>query len=304
VEGIGTGMKKKVLIGAGALAALCALVLGVTTYLLVHRVEGSFFDSNGVRIHYTVEGEGEPVILVHGLAANADLNWRRPGVIRALSRHYRVIAFDLRGHGLSGKPQDPNAYGSEMIEDIARLMDHLKIGKAHIAGYSLGGFLLLKFLAVHPERVQSAAICAAGWIYPELPIEEIPNPYRAPQKLQAVKPLQASVLTGLKAPKMLFNRVRSWVGDQLVDKTAIKALEKTYVQFAVSQDELERNQVPAICFVGTQDGFLYLAEDLKAHMANLELVELDGSTHFTTPFYMQFKRQLGAFFRKHPMPKV
>lgn len=293
---------KKVLVGAGAFAALCALALGVTTYLLVHRVEGSYFDSNGVRIHYTVEGEGEPVILVHGLAANADLNWRRPGVIRALSRHYSVIAFDLRGHGLSGKPQDPNAYGSEMFEDIARLMDHLKIERAHIAGYSLGGFLLLKFLAVHPERVQSAAICAAGWIDPQYP--EIPNPYRAPQKPQAVKPLQASVLPGPQAAKMLFNRVRSWVGDQLVDKTAIKALEKTYVQFGVSQDELERNQVPAICFIGTHDGFLYLAEDLKAHMANLELVELDGSTHFTTPFYMQFKRELDAFFRKQPMPKA
>lgn len=295
--------RKKILIGLGTFAALCALVLGVTAYLLIHRVEGSYFDSNGVRIHYTVEGEGEPVVLVHGVAANADLNWRRPGVIRALSQHYKVVAFDLRGHGLSGKPQDPNAYGSEMIEDIARLMDHLKIEKAHIAGYSLGGFLLLKFLAMHPERVQSAAICAAGWIDPQHP-SEIPNPYRAPQKPQAMKPLQASVLPGPKAPKTLFNRVRSWIGDQLVDKTAIKALKKTYVQFGVSCNELERNAVPTICFVGTHDGFLYLAEDLKAHMANLELVELDGSTHFTTPFYTKFKQGLDAFFKKHAMPKA
>lgn len=294
---------KKLLIGVGTFLALCVLVLGIATYLLVHRVAGSYFDSNGVRIHYTVEGKGEPVVLIHGVAANADLNWRRPGVIRALSQHYKVIAFDLRGHGLSGKPQDPDAYGSEMIEDIARLMDHLQIPKAHVAGYSLGGFLLLKFLAVHPERVQSAAICAAGWIDPEHP-SEIPNPYRAPAKPQAVKSLQASVLPGPKAPKTIFNRVRSWIGDQLIDKTAIKALKKTYVQFAVTQSDLEHNQVPAVCFVGTHDGFLYLAEDLKAHMANLELIELNGSTHFTTPFYTQFKRDLVQFFQKHAMPKA
>src|SRR5438093_1162706 len=68
------------------------------------------FDSKGVSIQYTVEGKGEPVVLVHGLFASAQLNWRLPGVIRALSRDYQVIAMDVRGHGHSGAPAKEEAY--------------------------------------------------------------------------------------------------------------------------------------------------------------------------------------------------
>src|SRR5437764_612909 len=97
------------------------------------------FDSRGVKIHYTVEGQGAPVVLIHGLHSSADINWRVPGTIKTLAAHYRVIAFDVRGHGHSDKPDKDDAYGVEMAEDVVRLMDHLKIDKAHIVGYSMGG---------------------------------------------------------------------------------------------------------------------------------------------------------------------
>jgi pimeloyl-ACP methyl ester carboxylesterase len=61
------------------------------------------FDSNGVKIHYTVEGKGEPVVLIHGLYSSADINWRLPGTIKALAARYQVIALDVRGHGRSDK---------------------------------------------------------------------------------------------------------------------------------------------------------------------------------------------------------
>ena len=87
---------------AGAVVlVLLSGALGTVVYLLSHRVKGSWFDSKGVRIHYTDEGSGEAVVLVHGLAVNADINWRIPGVIRRLRDRYRVIALDVRGHGLS-----------------------------------------------------------------------------------------------------------------------------------------------------------------------------------------------------------
>ncbi|HEX72751.1 MAG TPA: alpha/beta fold hydrolase, partial [Candidatus Hydrogenedentes bacterium] len=109
----------------GALLIAAALL----AFFATRRVTGDYFDSNGVRIHYTVEGAGDPVILVHGFAANADLNWRLPGVTKALAKEFRVIALDNRGHGLSDKPHDPQQYGAEMIEDVVRLMDHLGIEK-------------------------------------------------------------------------------------------------------------------------------------------------------------------------------
>lgn len=79
-------MKKKLLLGCGFSLFLIIAVIGAFLFLLFHRAAGQYFDSNGVRLHYTVEGNGEPVILVHGLAANADLNWRYPGIIRLLAK--------------------------------------------------------------------------------------------------------------------------------------------------------------------------------------------------------------------------
>src|SRR5437870_5088171 len=69
------------------------------------------FDSKGVPISYTVEGHGEPVVLIHGLYASGDLNWRAPGVIKILATNYQVIALDVRGHAASGKPTQESDYG-------------------------------------------------------------------------------------------------------------------------------------------------------------------------------------------------
>ncbi len=69
------------------------------------------FDSNGVKIHYEDQGSGDPVVLVHGFAANAEHNWGLTGWYKTLTPNYRVIAPDCRGHGQSDKPHDVKAYG-------------------------------------------------------------------------------------------------------------------------------------------------------------------------------------------------
>ena len=139
-------------------------VIGLATYLytLFFR-KGAFFEVNGVRLHYVEAGQGTPVILVHGLACDHVPNWMLPRVFQKLSRRYRVIALDIRGHGKSDKPHDPAQYGLELVDDVVRLMDHLGIAKAHVVGYSLGGFITLKLALRHPERLLSAAPCGAGW---------------------------------------------------------------------------------------------------------------------------------------------
>jgi len=312
-------LKRRLLYGLGFVLLVLAGGAGIFSYLLLHRAPGAFFDSNGARIHYTVEGQGEPVILIHGLAAQADLNWRLPGITRVLARDFQVITFDLRGHGLSDAPVKPELYGIEMAEDIGRLMDHLGLKKAHMAGYSLGGFVLLKFMAMHPERVQSVAICAAGWQNPLDP-RPLPSPYRPPmpparlQELaaqaavvaaptQAPPPdTQAAVPQGLpKKKKTWFHRTRSWIGDQIMNPDAKRAMKKGFIQLAVTRDEIERNQAPALCVVGKGDGFYYLAKELVQYMGQIELSELEDFNHFTTPLSRQFREKLRAFFLKHSM---
>jgi pimeloyl-ACP methyl ester carboxylesterase len=113
--------------------------LGVFLFTLVPTIvsaQDKFFDSSGVQIRYIEQGTGEPVVLIHGYASSIERSWIEPGVLPNLARDHRVIAFDLRGHGKSGKPKDPKAYGTEMGQDAVRLMDHLKIQRAHIVGYS------------------------------------------------------------------------------------------------------------------------------------------------------------------------
>ena len=134
---------------------------------------GDDFDSAGVKIHYTVSGRGEPVILVHGLYSSAAMNWDLPGTTAELAKHCQVITFDLRGHGESGKPAGDAAYGVEMSEDIARLMDHLRIPKARIAGYSLGGMIVMKFVVMHPDRVTSAVLGGMGWLREESFLQQV-----------------------------------------------------------------------------------------------------------------------------------
>src|SRR6516162_6980173 len=123
--------------------------------------EGQFFDSNGVKIHYTVSGSGTPVLLIHGFAANMQMQWIGPGIVDALAKQYKVIAFDNRGHGASDKPHDPKQYGTEMVEDAIRLLDHLGVKKAHVIGYSMGAILTNKLITMHPDRVLTATLGGA-----------------------------------------------------------------------------------------------------------------------------------------------
>ena len=133
-------------------------------------LEDKYFDGNGVRLRYVEAGRGEPVILVHGFTESLEAaGWVSPGAIfDVLSRDFHVVAFDTRGHGKSDKPHDVGRYGAEMVEDVARLLDHLGIRAAHLVGYSMGGYLVAKFAAKHPDRVLTATFGGSSAMSPEL----------------------------------------------------------------------------------------------------------------------------------------
>jgi pimeloyl-ACP methyl ester carboxylesterase len=122
------------------------------------------FDSNGVSIHYVDEGSGPAIVLVHGFAANLELNWRAPKIIEALiAAGRRVVAIDCRGHGESGKPHDPDAYGgTQMADDVIAMMDHVGIDVADLMGYSMGGFLSASLLVRQPQRFRSVILSGIG----------------------------------------------------------------------------------------------------------------------------------------------
>lgn len=127
--------------------------------------EKGILNSDGTRVYYMVQGAGEPVVLIHGYGVTASINWKLPGILPALARNYRVVALDVRGHGRSDKPHDPAEYGVNMADDVLRMLDHLNIETAHVIGYSMGGFILLKLAVEHPERIRMRSAWWQ-WRYP------------------------------------------------------------------------------------------------------------------------------------------
>jgi pimeloyl-ACP methyl ester carboxylesterase len=123
------------------------------------------FSADGVELRYLTAGnQGSTVVLLHGLYINSELNWRLPGTIKALAASHRVVALDFPGHGQSARPDDESAYGRQMSENVALLLNHLNVDKAHIVGYSMGGMVAMRFLADHPERCLSGVIAGMGWV--------------------------------------------------------------------------------------------------------------------------------------------
>lgn len=123
-----------------------------------------FFDADGVQIAYEVAGDGPPILLAHGFGAGYELNWKLTGWPDTLVQSgRRVIGFDCRGHGRSGRPNAPDQYANgQMPRDVIRLLDHLGIECADVIGYSMGAWLLLPLLGAHTARIHSAILGGAG----------------------------------------------------------------------------------------------------------------------------------------------
>ncbi|MCP1763188.1 alpha/beta fold hydrolase [Bradyrhizobium japonicum] len=128
------------------------------TPTLPKATQSGFAPVNGIKVWYATFGRGEPVLLLHGGLANANY-WGHQ--VRALQRHYQVIVMDSRGHGRSSRNQEPYGYDL-MASDVVALVDHLKIRKAAIVGWSDGAIIGLDIAMKHPERVSKLFAFAAN----------------------------------------------------------------------------------------------------------------------------------------------
>ena len=117
-------------------------------------------ERNGVRIYYEDHGHGPALLLSHGYSATSRM-WR--GQVEALADDYRVVSWDIRGHGQSDSPADVAAYAeTEAVADMAALLDHCEIERAVVGGLSLGGYLSLAFHLAYPERVLALMLFDTG----------------------------------------------------------------------------------------------------------------------------------------------
>jgi pimeloyl-ACP methyl ester carboxylesterase len=117
--------------------------------------------SQGIRIHYQVDGEGPPLVLQHGFTLSVQ-SWYREGYVEALRHDYQLILVDARGHGASDKPHDPAAYVlSSWVSDVVAVLDALHLSTAHFWGYAMGGWIGFGMAKYAPERLHALIIGGA-----------------------------------------------------------------------------------------------------------------------------------------------
>jgi pimeloyl-ACP methyl ester carboxylesterase len=274
------------------------LTLAFVSVLAAAPQQNSFL-SNGVKLHYVTEGQGEPLILIHGFSASAYTNWMLPGVFNKLAQHYHVIAIDNRGHGLSGKPHELSKYGVEMVEDIVRLMDHLHIQKAHVVGYSMGGFITAKLVTTHPERVISAVLGGAGWSRPEDDHTVVEATAKSLEQGNGIAPL----MKALTPSGVRFDEQQMKARNQMVmaanDPKALACCIRGLLNLTVPREALVNNKVPTLAIVGEKDPLKRGVDALDGVMSNLKIVVVKGGDHITTFRSSQFLDAVSDFLAAH-----
>jgi len=117
---------------------------------------------DGVEIYYEVHGQGTPLLLTHGYSSTSGM-WQ--GQIEIISKQYKLIIWDMRGHGKTDYPDDPSAYSEpHTVADMAAILDQVAGpgSKAIVGGLSLGGYMSMAFYNAHPHRVISLLIIDTG----------------------------------------------------------------------------------------------------------------------------------------------
>jgi pimeloyl-ACP methyl ester carboxylesterase len=251
------------------------------------------FLSDGVPIAYIdappKAGAGDPVLLIHGFASNHSTNWVGTQWVMALARAgYRVIAWDNRGHGRSGKLYDPAAYTSDiMADDARRLMDHLGIARADVMGYSMGARITAYLALRHPERVRAIMLGGLGIHLVEgggLPVA-IADAMEAPSLDTLTDPTQ--------------RMFRAFAEQTKSDLKALAACIRGSRQ-TLSRADVARIAAPTLVAVGTKDHIAGSPQELAALMPNARALDIPGRDHNLAVGDKVHKQGVLAFLAERP----
>jgi len=242
------------------------------------------FLSDTVEIAYEEHGDGSPVLLIHGFASNARVNWHGTLWVKTLvDAGHRVIAYDNRGHGESGKLYDPAAYGAaEMAEDGRRLLDHLEISAADVIGYSMGARLTALLAIHHPARVRRAVL---GGLAANM-IRGLGGAEAIAQGLEAENP------DAIADPSV--RGFRTFAEQTGSDLKALAACMRGQRQ-AIAPEDLARIACPVLVVAGSEDEIAGPVEPLVAAIPGARGLVLPGRDHMKAVGDRRFKEEVVSF---------
>ncbi|MEA2990359.1 MAG: hypothetical protein QOG83_3070 [Alphaproteobacteria bacterium] len=247
------------------------------------------FSHDGVEIAFLDQGAGEPIVLVHGFASNAAVNWLHPGWIAALNRGgRRVIALDNRGHGASSKLYDPAAYHSAvMAQDVRALLDHLGVARADVMGYSMGARIAAFLALAHPARVRSVVFGGLG--------SHLVDGAGLPESIADA--LEAPSLAAVTDPQG--RAFRAFAEQTGSDRKALAACIRGSRQTLAPVD-IAKIAMPALVAVGSKDVVAGSAQELAALLPAGEALDIPGRDHMLAVGDKVFKQGVLDFLGRRP----
>ena len=247
------------------------------------------FHNGTVEIAYLDEGEGEPIILVHGFASSKNVNWVYPTWVSELRKNgRRVIALDNRGHGESGKLYDAAQYSiAAMAGDVTALMDHLEIARADIMGYSLGARMTAWLALNAPQRLRSAIFGGIGMAMIEGggPGENVAAALEAPS-LDDVSDLVGRTF-------------RAFADQTRSDRLALAACLRGS-RGLMSRDDAARIALPVLIAVGTSDDIAGSAQALGQLIPGSEVLDIPNRDHMRAVGDKVYKAGVLGFLSRRP----
>ena len=246
------------------------------------------FLSDGIELAYHDEGAGDPILLIHGFASNARVNWFETGWVTFLTHAgYRVIAIDNRGHGGSKKLYAPALYRAPlMAEDARRLLDHLGLGRAHVMGYSMGARITAFLTLNHPERVRTAVFGGLG----SGMVDGVGEAEPIARALEAERLEDVNHATG-RAFRVFADRTG---GDRLALAACMRAARQK-----ISADEMAQIAVPVLVAVGTRDVIAGSAQRLAAMIPGAEALDIPRRDHMRAVGDRVYKDGVAEFLGRH-----
>jgi pimeloyl-ACP methyl ester carboxylesterase len=226
------------------------------------------FHNGAVEIAYLDEGEGEPIVLVHGFASSKNVNWVYPTWVSELKKGgRRVIALDNRGHGDSAKLYDSEDYHiGTMASDVTALMDHLEIARADVMGYSLGGRMTAWLAHRVPQRIRSAILggIGMGLILGGGPGENVASA------------LEAETLDDVTDP--VGHTFRAFADQTRSDRRALAACLRGSRRL-MTREEAADITVPVLIAVGTTDEIAGSAAELAEVIPGSQVLDIPDRDH-------------------------
>ncbi len=244
---------------------------------------------NGITIHYDEAGHGPAVLLTHGYSATGRM-W--DGQLRRFSDRFRMIGWDMRGHGETDSPEDPSLYSADVtVADMRALLSHLGIARAVVGGLSLGGYMSLEFYRQYPEMVRALVICDSGPGYRNADARAAWNA-RANARAGDLETRGLDVLTaGSPEMREAIRHHRSAQGLAHAARGMLAQQDSRVI------DSLPAIRVPTLVIVGDRDEpFLAPCRYMATKIAGARLELIAGAGHASNLDQPEaFDRALGSF---------